>query len=55
MTAEQRSKRIERTLQQNESAVKRANRRTGRLQEAARQSSGAADRALRHLRENAVD
>lgn len=54
MTADQRSKRIERTLKRNESAVERANRRTDRLQETARQSSGAADRALRHLRENAA-
>jgi|GEM_PF-1838702 len=54
MTAEQRSKRIERTLKQNESAIERANQRTVRLLEAARQSSGAANRALRHLRENAA-
>jgi hypothetical protein len=54
MTADQRSKKIERTLKQNESAVERANKRIGRLQETARQSSGAADRALRQLRENAA-
>jgi len=54
MTADQRSKKIERTLKRNESAVERASSRMGRLQETARQSSGAADRALRQLRENAA-
>jgi hypothetical protein len=51
MAQEQIDKRVERTLQRNQAAVKQANNRGQRLSRAAERSTNVLDRAFKQLRQ----
>jgi len=55
MTAEQLNEYIERTLKQNQAAIRQANSRVERLNRDAKRSTAATDRALKRLRESAAN